>query len=78
MQKHQIQVSQEDIERVDTLRYMWDKLRELMAQLQTTLLKIQPQLRSTLTENVGTYQVQVTTYTRDYSKVSIVHSVTSR
>lgn len=70
MQKHQIQVSQEDIERVDTMRYMWAKLRELMAQLQTTLLQVQPQFRSTLTENVELYQAEVSHYTKDYNTVS--------
>ena len=72
MQRHQIQVSHEDVERVDTLRYMWDKLRERTAQLQTTLLRIQPQFRSTLTENVDLYQSEVSHYMNDYRLVSIL------
>lgn len=69
MQKHSIQVSQDDVERVDTLRYMWAKVQEQVGQLQTTLLKIQPQFRATLIENVVTYQTEVTSYVGDYTTV---------
>lgn len=70
MQKHQIQVSQEDLERVDTLRYMWAKLQEQVALLQTTLLKIQPKFRHTLVTNVELYHKEVKSYTIDYKNVS--------
>lgn len=72
MQKHQIQVSLEDIERVDTLRYMWAKLQEQVASLQTTLLKIQPKFRHTLITNVEVYHSEVTSYTKDYQNVSAI------
>ena len=69
MQKHQIQVSQDDIERVDTLRYMWAKVQEQVCSLQGNLLKIQPKFRSTLLVNVEDYQQEVTSYVGDYTKV---------
>ena len=70
MQKHQIQVAQEDIERVDTLRYMWAKLQEQVGVLQTSLLEIQPKFHQTLITNVELYQREVESYTTDYKAVS--------
>ena len=70
LQKHGIQVSQEDIERVDTLRYMWQKLHEQVAGIQTILLKIQPQFKEDLLEKVEAYQKEVSTFTDDYTAVS--------
>lgn len=69
MQKHQIQVSQEDIERVDTLRYMWAKLQEQVSMLQTTLLEIQPKFHLKLITNVEQYKMEVELFTDDYRKV---------
>ena len=70
LQKHGIQVSQEDIERVDTLRYMWQKLHEQMAGIQTVLLKIQPQFKEDLLEKVEAYHKEVNTFTEEYTTVS--------
>ena len=70
LQKHGIQVSQEDIERVDTLRYMWQKLHEQVAAIQTVLLKIQPQFKEDLLDKVEAYQKEVSTFTDDYTTVS--------
>ena len=70
MQKHKIQVAQEDVERVDTLRYMWDKLQQQVASLQSTLLKVQPRFRSALIEKVEIYQHEVKSFTTDYTDVS--------
>lgn len=70
MQKHQIQLPQEDMERVDTLRYMWAKLQEQVTLLQTSLLEIQPKFRLTLITNVQHYHKEVNSYTNDYQTVS--------
>lgn len=69
MQHYQIQVSHEDIERVDTLRYMWGKLREQVSQVQTALLKAQPEFHSSLVEHVLVYQKEVKYFVREYQKV---------
>ena len=63
-------MSQEDIERVDTLRYMWQKLYEQVAAIQTVLLKIQPQFKEDLLDKVEAYQKEVSTFTDDYTTVS--------
>lgn len=71
MNTHQITVSQEYLERVDTLRYLWNKLHQQVAMLQTTLLKVQPQFRLKLVENVALYQLQVKAFTEDYNTASL-------
>ena len=63
-------MSREDIERVDTLRYMWQKLYELVAEVQTVLLKIQPQFKDDLLEKVEAYQKEISVFTKDYTAVS--------
>ena len=50
---------------------MWQKLREQIAQIQTTLLKIQPRFRDNLLENVEAYQKEVSTFTEEYTTVSL-------
>ena len=63
-------MSQEDIERVDTLRYMWQKLHKQIAEIQTILLKIQPKFKEDLLEKVEAYQREVASFTEDYTTVS--------
>ena len=70
MQNHQIQVAHEDIERVDTLRYMWGKLQEQATTLQSKLLDLQPRYRLKLITNVELYQKEVKCFTRDYNQVN--------
>ncbi len=74
MHHYCIHVSHGDVERVDTLRYMWNKLRQLVSQLQTTLLKIEPEFRSQLLENVDTYFCKVEDFTDDYDTVSLTYN----
>lgn len=69
LQKHQIAVAQEDIERVDTLRYMWEKLHQQVSELQSTLLEVQPQFRASLLDNVQVYMEQVNSFVANYSSV---------
>jgi len=70
MNQYKIHVSHGDVERVDTLRYMWNKLRQQVSQLQSTLLKLQPQYRTKLLENVKEYHHKVKYFTEDYDNVS--------
>lgn len=74
LQKHQISVSQEDVERVDTLRYMWLKLRAQVSEVQNTLLQVQPQFKATLLDNVQTFQQEVGSFISSYTMVSQGHN----
>ena len=74
LQKHQISVSQEDVERVDTLRYMWLKLRAQVSEVQNTLLQVQPQFKATLLDNVQTFRQEVGSFISSYTTVSQGHN----
>lgn len=55
---------------------MWNKLHEQVAEVQSILLKVQPKFRKNLLENVEAYQREVTTFTEDYTTVSLeIHAV---
>ena len=70
LQKHQISVSQEDVERVDILRYMWLKMRAQVSEVQNTLLQVQPQFKATLLDNVQTFRQEVGSFISSYTTVS--------
>ena len=70
MHTHAIMVDPEDMEHVDTIRYVWKKLHQQVAQLQTTLLEVQPGFHSRLLDNVTVYREQVKTFTEEYSTVN--------
>lgn len=70
LQKHHIQVNQEDIDRVDTLRYMWQNLRDQVCQVQTLLLEIQPKFKGNLEENLVVFKTEVNHYMDSYRTVS--------
>lgn len=74
LQKHSITVSRDEVERVDTLRYLWQNLRQLVSETLSHLLVIQPKFKSSLVENVKQYQETVGTFVDDYSKVCVTES----
>ncbi|XP_052062310.1 dynein axonemal heavy chain 5-like isoform X2 [Mytilus californianus] len=55
LNKHELPVNKEEMERCDTLRYSWEKLQAQAAEVQTTLLEVQPMFKSELIENVKTF-----------------------
>ncbi|CAC5424902.1 unnamed protein product [Mytilus coruscus] len=55
LNKHELPVNKEEMERCDTLRYSWEKLQSQAAEVQTTLLEVQPMFKSELIENVKTF-----------------------
>lgn len=70
LQKHGIFVSQDDVDRVDTLRYLWQKLHSQVSERLTYLLKVQPQFKASLTENVEKFQKSVNNYVSEYTEVN--------
>lgn len=70
LHQHGISTSHELVERVDTLRYMWQKLQQLVVEVQDILLQIQPKFRDTLVESVSVFQETLGTFVGDYSMVS--------
>lgn len=70
LHSHGIATPQEQVERVDTLRYMWQRLQQQVMEVQDVLLKIQPMFRDTLVESVAAFQEGLGTFVGDYSTVS--------
>lgn len=61
---------QEELDRVDTLRYMWQKLIKQVAEVQNTLLRIQGEFRTSLLEKVVVFKRDTHTFVEDYTNVS--------
>ena len=66
MNRYEIAVPREEAERVDTLHYGWERLLGLGIQVQDHLIKIQPEFKGTLVENVTTFVEDVNSFTGDY------------
>lgn len=69
LQQHGISVSHEDIERVDTLRYLWQKLQSQVSERLTYLLQVQPSFKASLTENVKQFHTDVDQFVDEYNEV---------
>ena len=76
LNRHEVLVAREESERVDTLRYSWEKLQALASESQGELIKIQPNFKSDLLESVEAFIVDVDVFSGDYLKVCIrLHEV---
>lgn len=69
LNKHELPVPKEEMEKVDTLRYSWSKLQVLASEISSHLLQIQPQFRGELIENVQTFVDDCSNYYGSYEKV---------
>ncbi|XP_074644897.1 dynein axonemal heavy chain 5-like [Tubulanus polymorphus] len=66
LNKHELPVAREEAERVDTLRYSWEKLQAQASEISTHLLSIQPNFRGDLIEDVKVFIVDCASYYDDY------------
>ena len=71
LNRHEVVVAREESERVDTLRYAWEKLQVLASESQGELIKIQPNFKSDLLESVEGFIIDVEYFSSDYVKVRI-------
>lgn len=69
LNKHELPVPKEEMEKVDTLRYSWSRLQALACEVSSHLLQIQPQFRGELIENVKIFVQDCQNYYSDYEKV---------
>ncbi|KAJ3166591.1 Dynein heavy chain 5, axonemal [Geranomyces variabilis] len=65
--KHNVTVSKEETEMVDSLRYSWKKLKQLVIDVQAHLSKIQPVFRADLISAVGKFTQDVSDFTTEYT-----------
>ena len=72
LQKHEIEVSKEEMERCDTLRYSWEKLKQMASHKSGVLLEIQPLYKDELKKNVKDFVKNCENYYNDYRRVSSI------
>jgi dynein heavy chain len=71
LNKHELPVPREEAERVDTIRYSWEKLQVQASEVQTYLLKIQPNFRTELIDNVVIFVKDCSNFYSDYNGVRL-------
>ena len=70
LNKHELHVPRDEAERVDTLRYSWQKLTALAFKVSNHLIEIQPNFKSGLIDNVKTFVDDTNKFYDDYKVVS--------
>ncbi|XP_072925763.1 dynein axonemal heavy chain 5-like [Hemitrygon akajei] len=68
LNKYEMQVVKEDSDRVDTLRYTWERLLVHGTEVQNHLISLQPSFRAELITNVKTFLEDSNTFFQDYEK----------
>ena len=69
LNKYEQSVAKEEAEKVDTLRYTWEKLLGRSTQVQNQLVSLQPNFRGELISNVETFVEDCHHFYQDYDKV---------
>ena len=69
LNKHELPVVREEAERVDTLRYSWERMQATSAEVSTHLVYVQPDFKGDLIENVKIFVKDCGDFYRDYDKV---------
>ncbi|KAJ1563094.1 Dynein heavy chain 5, axonemal [Cladochytrium tenue] len=68
LMKHDVSVTKEETEMVDSLRYSWKKLKLLVIEVQTHLSKIQPVFKADLINAVQKFSQDVKEFTVEYTE----------
>lgn len=71
LNKYQLLVAKEEMEKVDTLRYVWEKLLVRGNEVQNELVALQPKFRGELISTVETFIEDCDQFYADYDKVLI-------
>ncbi|XP_038654809.1 dynein heavy chain 8, axonemal-like [Scyliorhinus canicula] len=66
--KYEVEISKEETEEVDTLRYFFNKLQVKARNVQDELVQVQPKFKANLLESVDFFQKEVSKYGRQYEK----------
>lgn len=70
LHKYGLLVAKEEAEKVDTLRYTWEKLLARSTEVQNELVALQPNFRGELIRNVQTFVEDCQQFSNEYKKVS--------
>ncbi|XP_069469880.1 dynein axonemal heavy chain 5 [Ambystoma mexicanum] len=68
LNKYELLVAKEEMEKVDTLRYTWEKLLVRAIEVQNELVSLQPNFRGELISTVQNFIKDCTDYYSDYDK----------
>ncbi|KAK5862597.1 hypothetical protein PBY51_017975 [Eleginops maclovinus] len=68
LHKYDLSVAKEEADKVDTLRYTWEKLLSRSTEVQNELVALQPNFRGELVSNVETFVEDCQHFYQDYDK----------
>jgi len=77
LHKYGLLIAKEEAEKVDTLRYTWEKLLSRSTEVQNELVSLQPNFRGELIKNVETFVEDCQYFYNDYDRVSPEEQVKS-
>nr|XP_043889840.1 dynein axonemal heavy chain 5 isoform X3 [Solea senegalensis] len=66
LHKYELPVAKEEADKVDTLRYTWEKLLSRSTEIQNELVALQPNFRQELLSNVETFMQDCQNFYQDY------------
>lgn len=69
LHKYELLVAKEEADKVDTLRYTWEKLLSRSTEVQNELVALQPNFRGELVSNVETFLEDCQHFYQEYEKV---------
>uniref|UniRef100_A0AAR2IQT9 AAA+ ATPase domain-containing protein n=1 Tax=Pygocentrus nattereri TaxID=42514 RepID=A0AAR2IQT9_PYGNA len=69
LNKFELSVAKEETEKVDTLRYTWEKLLARSSEVQNELVSLQPNFRGELISNVETFVEDCDHFYQDYEEM---------
>lgn len=70
LHKYELSVAKEEADKVDTLRYTWEKLLSRSTEVQNELVALQPNFRGELIGNVEIFLEDCQHFYQDYGKVN--------
>ncbi|XP_078399004.1 dynein axonemal heavy chain 8-like [Cetorhinus maximus] len=68
LNRYEVEISKEEAEGVDTLRYSFNKMQVKARNVQDELVQVQPKFKANLLESVDNFQKEVLKYKRQYEK----------
>ncbi|XP_056299693.1 dynein axonemal heavy chain 5 isoform X1 [Pseudoliparis swirei] len=68
LHKYELSVAKEEADKVDTVRYTWEKLLSRSTEVQNELVALQPNFRGELVSNVETFLEDCQYFYQDYDK----------
>lgn len=72
LNRHGHVTSREETERVDTLRYTWQQLLALAADVTSQLTELEPYFRRQLIDDVSAFILECEQFYKDYEEVNLL------